>query len=433
MSVSAVHGAAVGGRRGTTAPPLRRADDSGRIAVAAAVATLLASAALTPVYISGAWFRPVAAAVLVVLASGWLLRAGGPAGGAAVAGGRPVPSWLAAAGVALVPLGQLFALGGLLTFRYAPDRALAGFLPTRDSTTDLLAVLVQGSAELHQQATPALPVTGLVALTVLMTGLVAVTVDLIAVAGRQAALAGLALLVLYCVPVGTIVGGIGLLAMAAPAAGLAVLLWADQHRRLARQSPSGARSGPRPGTGAASAVRIAVLALAAGLVLGAVVPTAAEGSFASGTAGSGGGDTLGTALDPAAALQGQLTRPRPVPLLRLETTVEDPGYLRAVALDRYDADGGWSLTELDDETVVAGEEALAPLPARSEARAVDATITAVEHDDRFLPLPTSPLSVRVDDADEDDWRFDRGSGTVFGRDATTGGQRYRVHAEEPRP
>ena len=58
---------------------------------------------------------------------GWAARRSGRAS----RGGRPVPGRLAAAGVALVPLGQLLLVLALLTARYAPDHALLGVIPTR--------------------------------------------------------------------------------------------------------------------------------------------------------------------------------------------------------------------------------------------------------------------------------------------------------------
>ena len=175
-----------------------------RTAGAAAAATVLGAFALSPVYASRAWLPPVLAVVIVVLAGGLLLRAGGPALWARATPGRPAPGRLSAAGVVLVPFGQLFLVVCLLTAMYAPGDAIAGVLPTRDSLADLGGVLAEGSAELREQATPALPLTGLLALTTLFVGLIAVTVDLVAVAGHQAAVGGLGLLVLYCVTVATI-------------------------------------------------------------------------------------------------------------------------------------------------------------------------------------------------------------------------------------
>src|SRR3954470_8874182 len=391
-----------------------------RSAVAAAAATLLGACALTPVYTTGLWFPPVFAVVAVVLAGGLLLRLGGAALWEWAGPGRPVPDGVAGAWVSVVPLGQLFLVLCLLTARFAPGKAFAGVLPTPSSLSALGSVLSDGSAEMREQATPALPLAGLLALTALFVGLVAVTIDLVAVAGRQPALAGLGLLVLYCVPVSTITGGIGLTALVAPATGLAVLLWADQHRRLARRARSDRRT--RLGTGTLLAVRTGVLALVVGFVLGPLVPTLPEGSFTTGLgAGNSGGSSTGTSLDPVAQLHGELTLPDPISLLRVNASVEDPGYLRVVSLDRYDGTRGWSLSNLDGETSIADDNRLAPLPDGEPARQMTATITSVGHSDRFLPLLTSPLSVTVAGADDRNWRFDPATGTVFGRNVSTAG------------
>ncbi len=143
---------------------------------AAACATLLGSLALVPVFSSAAWFIPVSAAVLVVLAGGLLLRAAGPAVWRTLTGGRPVPGGTGRAGAALVPVGQFLLLMCLLTALYSPARALAGVLPTRSSLVQLAGVLADGGAEMREQATPALTLTGLVALTTLFVGVVALAV-----------------------------------------------------------------------------------------------------------------------------------------------------------------------------------------------------------------------------------------------------------------
>ncbi|WP_346623067.1 DUF3488 and transglutaminase-like domain-containing protein [Blastococcus montanus] len=394
-----------------------------RGSVAAAVATLLGACALTPVFASGAWFPPVVLAIGAVLAGGLLLRRAG----ARLSSGAPVPRPLRALGTALVPLGQLALLVCVLTAAFAPEGALAGIVPTPESLDRLGGVFADGAAEIREQATPALPLTGLLALTTLFVGLVAILVDLITVAGRQAAVAGIGLLVLVCVPVGTVIGGIGLLALAAPAAGFALLLRVDQERALAGRGRD--RKALTGGTG--TAVRIGLAALAAGIVLGGVVPTLPEGSFTTGL-GGGTGDATGTSLDPAAELRGQLILPEAIELLRVATSVEDPGYLRAVALDEYDPADGWSLSNLDGEISVAEADALALLPDRQATRPVTASIQVLEHDDRFLPVPPVPQSVQVD-GDDGAWRFDTATGTVFGRDVTSAGLSYRVSATEPRP
>ncbi|RBY85572.1 DUF3488 and transglutaminase-like domain-containing protein [Blastococcus sp. TF02A-30] len=399
-----------------------------RTALGAAAATVLGSLALTPVFSSAAWFRPVFLAVVVVAGTGIALRAAGRAGWARLAAGRPVPRRVAALGAVAVPLVQVGALVLLLTSRWTPEPALWGVLPTSASVPDLLTVLGEGAAETREQATPAIPLPGLVALTTLFVGLVAVVVDVVTVPGRRVALAGAALLGLFAVPLVTITGGIGVVALAGPAAGLAVLLWTDQRRRLDDQPRAGAA---RLTSGGGPAFRIGLVALLTALVAGAFVPTLAEGSLATGLGGAGGSST-GTSLDPVAAMAGELTRPEPIDLLRLRTSVADPGYLRSVTIDSYDVEEGWSLSNLDGQVSVLESRALAPLPRQQAGREVTAVVEVLEHDDRFLPLPTSPLSVELG-GDDADWRFDPSTGTVFGRGVTTADRSYRVTAAEPRP
>jgi hypothetical protein len=404
-------------------------DQDVRAAAAAAAATLLGAAALTPVYTSGAWLAPVAAVILTVLAGGLLLRAGEVALRAGLTRGRAPSDRLSALGMALVPVGQLALLLCVLTALFAPAKAIAGVVPTPRSVGQLATVLAEGTAELQEQATPALPLTGLLALTAVFVGLIAVLVDLLTVAGRQASLAGLGLLVLYCVPVATITGTIGLVALVAPAAGLGLLLWTDQRRRLAGPGRPAGRSG---GAGGLAALRIGVVALVVGLIPGSLVPILTEGSLATGL-GGGSGSATGTSLDPVAAMAGQLALPEPIDLLRLETSVADPGYLRAVAVDEYDNESGWTLSSMRGEESIAGNDRLAPLSERESSRPVTATIRVLEHDDRFLPVLFSPLSVHLDDGREDGWRFDPDTGTVYGREVTSGGRTYTVTATEPRP
>jgi len=393
-------------------------------AVAAAVAVLLGSLALEPVFATPAWFPPVALAVLAVGLGGVALRAG------AVRLAERLPR-LDTPARALVPVGQLFLALVVLTTVFAPTDAWAGLLPTPTSLGDLAGLLADGTAEIQEQGTPALPLTGLVAVTTVFVALIALAVDLLAVPARQPALGGLGLLVLYCVPVSTITGDVALISFAAPAAGFAVLLWADQRGRLVEGARAG--SGSALGTGTLPALRTGVVALVAGVLLPVVVPTLPEGSLAAGLGGSGAGNGLGTALDPVAEMAGQLNRPEAIDLFRLDASVPDPGYLRSVALDEYTADRGWGLTNLNGQESIADDPTLSPLIGGQTARPVTATVTVLEHDDVFMPVLYSPLAVELEDGDADDWRFDADARTVFGRDTTTAGLTYRLRAQQPEP
>jgi transglutaminase-like putative cysteine protease len=414
-----------------TRPPdeLERAAQSRpATALATGVAVLLGALALLPVFATGAWIPPVVVAVAAVSLGGIALRAG-LAGLLGLRG--PGAAALASLGRTAVPLGQLLLVLVVLGRVFTPQHLLFGLLPTPASVADLVGLLGDGVSEIREQATPALPLTGLVALTSLFVALVALCADLLAVPARQPALGGLGLLVLYCVPVSTVTGSVSLVSFAAPAAGFAVLLWADQRGRLVL-STRGGGSGSPLGTATLPALRTGALALVAGVVLSVFVPTLGEGSLASGLGGSGTGNGVGASLDPVAEMAGQLTRPEPIDLLRVDASVEDPGYLRSVALDEY-TDTGWHMSNLDGQQSIADEPSLAPLPRGETSRQVREQITVLGHDDQFLPVAYSPLQVDVRGADDEAWRFDRTGGTVFGRDVTTAELSYEVLAQQPEP
>ena len=391
-----------------------------RTPVAAAAATLLGSLALSPVLSSGAWLRPVVDVVLVVLLTGLALRTARVVLAERVLRRRPVPRVVAGLGVLLVPLGQLAALTVVLT-RRATD--VDGLLPSVRGVEALGEVLRAGAGEIREQVAPAVPVPELAVLVALFVGLAAVLVDLVAVEGRQAALGGAVLLLLAGVPVFTLDGDVGLVTVLAPAAGFALLLWADQSRRLDARG----RARERRVAGTGSAVRIG---LAAGLVAvlgGGLLPVLAEGALGRGSGGTGG---TGTALDPVAELVGQLTRNDPVSLLRVESSVEDPGYLRSVTLDRYDAGTGW--TESAAGAPVPLGDPIRVEHEPEEGRPVTATIEATGHDDRFLPVPVSPVDVQLPGG-SDGWRYDSITGTVTSSGTTSEDRVWEVTASEVRP
>jgi transglutaminase-like putative cysteine protease len=414
----------------TTAELPRTARSRPGTAMAAAVAVLLGSLALEPVFAALSWLPPVVLAVAAVALGGVGLRAGAARLADRRESDRPLPAPVGALGRALVPVGQLALVLVVLTRVFTPQHTWAGLVPTPGSIADLAALLADGTAEIREQATPALPLTGLVALTTLFVALVALAVDLLAVPARQPALGGLGLLVLYCVPVSTVTGHVAVISFAAPACGFAVLLWADQRGRLVDSARGG--SGSPLGTGTLPALRTGVLALVVGVVLPFFVPMLAEGSLASGLGGAGTGNGLGSSLDPVAEMAGQLNRPEPMDLLRVDASVPDPGYLRAVALDEYTADG-WHLSNLDGEQSIAGDTTLAPLPRQESRRQVREQITVLGHDDQFLPVAYSPLRVQVQGSANADWRFDPAGATIFGREVTTTGLSYQVTAEQPEP
>ena len=91
------------------------------------------------------------------------------------------------------------------------------------------------------------------------------------------------------------------------------------------------------------------------------------------------------------------------------------------------------MSNLAGETSIADDDELYPPPVGQSTRSVSAELEAIEHDDRFLPVPVFPMSVRMADDSDENWRFDPATGTIYGRDVTTAGESYAVDAREPRP
>jgi len=378
-----------------------------RMGTACGAATLLTSAALLPVFVNRGWLPSVVAIVATVTVTG--------------IGVRALPR-----GAGLAPLAQLLAAFIMMNLIFAQHLTL-GVIPTPGSARDLSAVLGEGLLDLQSQAAPALLLDGLVALTTLAIGFMAILVEFLAIRLRRAALGGLALLVIYLVPVATLVGSISLVSFIGPALGYLVLLYADGRDGLTRWGRTVTSGGHRTLPGLVTAGQVAVGALGLGLVLPLVIPTWPEGLLGQ-QFGGGRGPGPGTSLSPLARLQGELTLPETRDLLRVETNVDDPYYLRSLSLDTYGPDG-WSLANLDSQVQVAENGLLVRLPGPQVLRPVTADITVLDHDDRFLPVFSSPVSVQV----AGDWRFDESSGTVFSRDDTTGGLEYSVRALEPQP
>ncbi len=155
---------------------------SGRMTVTTAVACVLASTALLPLFGSSLWFAIAGGAVITVAATGALTRL------------RTLPPAASqAAGVA----GLLLYLNLVFEARHS----LLFVIPTPGSLSRLWDLAGTGMTEANGYAPPVPNLTGLLLLAAGGVGITALLADLIAVRLRSTALAGLPLLVLFTVPV----------------------------------------------------------------------------------------------------------------------------------------------------------------------------------------------------------------------------------------
>ena len=395
-----------------------------RLTVAAAVAVLLASASLVPVYDGYGWVPRVAGAVLVV------------AGTSTVARALRVPRALQ------LPV-ALFGLAAYTAVVFASGSLAYGFVPT-GATLDLLRVTVeQGLRDVEELAAPVPTSPGLVLLGVLGVGAIATLVDVLAVSLRKAAIAGLPLLLLFAVPSAVLPGGLGALPFVLTAAGWLGLLLADSSDTVSRwgtpvqgrRSTTAESTTADPGLGRVGR-RIGVTALGIAVVVPIVVPGLETGLLGGGSGpGFGNGARSTTTYNPILELAGQLSLPEPRELLRYETDDPQPDYLRLTTLDLFDEDTGWSSSELSGDLRRDAVQDGIPEPGgltSANRRPVSAQIRVTgAFDGPWLPLPFPPAQVDIDGP----WLWDTEAETVFSTRTSLGdvGDPYVVSASRLEP
>jgi hypothetical protein len=392
-----------------------------RLALAAAVATVLASAGLQPLVEDGSWARSALVAVALVAGLGIGLRA------------LRAPAWavVSAQGLAL-----LVWVGHLV----ASDVARLGWLPSRAWAQRLADVTSLGLDTVREYTAPVPLDSGILLLTVAGVGVTAWAVDALAVTARRAPLAGIPLVTVHAVASAANPAGPSAWAFAAAALGYLGLLVVDGRERARRWGrPLGAPStevtpaGSRATSLAAVGWPLGLGALAIAMLGAAVLPEGGVALLAGRGDGSGsGGQTIRTE-NPIVDLKRDLVRPDDVDVLRLTATTADPEYLRLVTLDVYDG----SVWRTDDRPVPEEQRVSGGLPnppglspdvARSEVEYEIEVTEALESE--WLPLPYPAQDVRTSAGD---WRYDAESLDVVSTDRTTAGLRYDVTALAVQP
>ena len=333
-----------------------------RMTLTVAVACVLTSVGLYPLFKGTTWFYAGAGAVITVAACGALSRL------------RTLPVLVC---LAIGGAGLLLYLNLLFEAHHSWV-----IIPTPDSIRQLWALAGTGFSETRQVAPPVAEVPqlrGLVLLAAGGIGIAALVADLIAVRLRSAALAGLPLLVLFTVPitmnaqhegVGTTVvfclGAAGYLAMLSADGrdrirvwGRLVSLWRSGSMTGTATRPAPARqvagreAGPDTRALAAAGRRVGL----ASVVLALFVPLIVPGLHASklfssgpGIGGSGGSSSGGAVALPDALQQTlrQLQKSRPTEVLRYVTSApaqlmkNDPPYLQTYVYDNLTDSGLWT-------------------------------------------------------------------------------------------
>lgn len=354
------------------------------IAAGAALASVLPLMAIT---IDDSWLVPAAVAVAAVAASGFLMRRLG------------IPA-------VVVPVAQLAVLVLWLGVLFAGDVALLGFIPTTAWATRLVDVFGEGLDAITSYVQPIPVPRGISLMLVGGAGLVALLVDVVAVGLRRIALTGFPLATCYAVAASVTPGGLAWWWFVPPAAAFLALLISEGRSRIMAwgraASPSAAHSGiPETDSLARNGRRVSAVALTAAILVPGVVPVLSEGVLDSGRGGSGGGGQTIRTDNPIVDLQQNLQRPENVDVLTYTSSVDEPQYIRTVALDIFDGQE-WKTSERPvPDSVNSG----LPWPQGldvADPSTVDYTIDVTDnYSSRWLPLPYPPRAIEI----EGDWRY----------------------------
>ena len=389
-------------------------------------AVMLSSMCLGTLYAESGWIGATLLTVTAVVA----------VGGAA--------TWLRVPMV-LVPVLCAVAMFAALTLRFVTD-APWGLVPSPYALGELRDLLAVGTTDIGRFAPP-VPVTeGLIAVTALGVGSVALVVFVLQVVLRLPALAGLPLVAMYVVPSAVLTGGAPWWAFVCVVAGWLMLLVSDERLTLISWGKLLRRSDGVGGAAAlsglsSSAFRLGTVAVAVALVLPIVIPGLADAVIGrnvsgggSGEGDGGGGEPASIGLDPIVGLQRNLLNNPDVTVLTYSTTDSTPGYLRAVVLENFDGNS-WKPRPFSADSganpLADGVYSLDGLPAAVPRQEYRYTLAADKLDSRFLPLPEEPVQVGL----EGDWFVDQATSTVFGADesTTTAGRRWTVESVEVSP
>lgn len=337
---------------GGPADPARvELDSDAHRTLLALAACALACLPLCSLFTDQLWLGDAWLTMAVVLGPAAALRVAGPA--------RVWHTWL---GVALGV--------GWLTARFVHQHAVGGVLPTTRTWDDAGELFHQLGQLTSSSQAPVQPTAPAIFVMCIVLGLFAALVDLLAVIGGRAALAGIPMLVIYVVAGAIVRQSVHWLLFIGGASGFLLLLAMNARDEFGRWGPLIPRQGESRGgvSLAVSGQRIGVIAMVAALLLAAIVPKRAGNPFADVFGGAGGGGSVlgvggSSAIDPFATLKGQLIEPRATPMLQVHLegpAAVQPFYLRTVVLSKFDQKG-WS--QGDDgasEALVDGEYSFTP-------------------------------------------------------------------------
>ncbi|MGZ4625288.1 MAG: transglutaminase family protein [Kineosporiaceae bacterium] len=377
-----------------------------RAAVAAWLASMLASVTIFPLVQGTSWYLALGFLAALVGAAGLVVRRFTTS--APVVVGVQVVVWL----VAVCAI-------------FLPDTATFGLLPGADAVAAARELFTQGITVMHKTAPPVPDTAGTVFVTTTGLALVALTVDVVAVTLRRPAVAGLPLLAVYCVPAAILPDGLDWTSFLVSGAGFLILVAADSFDRVqAWGRILGGRTASRWSTGLDGARGIAAASLAVAIVLPVFVPGLGERALTGSGGGRGRGHGTVTVINPLLQLRKDLADQSNTPVITYTTTMTDPQPLRIVVDDDFTGDA-WQPSPGEVSRTQLARLGAPSAPGLGEGVAVQDQRTSISVGplgQSYLPLPYPWRSVDV----PGNWYYDANTLNVVGEGVTAQNLHYTV-------
>ncbi|WP_306212727.1 transglutaminase TgpA family protein [Actinoplanes sp. RD1] len=387
-----------------------------RLGLVAAAATLLSAAPLYAIFDTWTWLLQAMLAVGLV------------AGAAVLARTLRFPVWAQAAAMVVV---LLFTL----TWMFPSGEELLALIPGPGTFAHFGELFTEAGNDTRSYGVPVPDREGLLFLSTLGIGGVAVVVDLLTVVARRPALAGLPMLAIYSVPVAVYVDSVPVVPFIVGATGFLWLLVADnvdRVRRFGRRFTGDGRDVDvwEPSPLAAAGRRLAVAGVAVAVLLPLIVPGLDTGllnrltQVGTGQGGNGTGTGGNGRINLVASLSGFLKTTAVTDYVKVRTSEPDPFYLRFGIADVLTENGFSNRTPTgqplsrgaltdprDDQGSNGGDY---------EAYHADVEITN-DFSQALAPVYSSPTAI---DGLDGSWSYDAGGGVVYSNRKTTRGQKY---------
>ncbi|MFP3465029.1 transglutaminaseTgpA domain-containing protein [Leifsonia sp. SIMBA_070] len=359
-----------------------------RITGALMLQVVAVSYALIGLIQGGGWWFALVGTAALVLATGAALRSIGVPRG-------------------VVPVLLAVECAAIMTAAFGRGTGLLGLFPTPATFAAWGQYLQQAMLSIYQQGTPADALPEFLFLVVGGGCLLALMLDILAVAIRTPAFTAVAIASVLVVPAALLGDGLDPIALAASAAAYLWLLRSDVRTRRSAT--------PRPG----AAFSVGAAAVVVAVVLGGTAPGFEQGGATSFTAG---GISIGGTVTPLVDLGKDLRRPAAVRALTYTTSAANGQYLKLASLDQFTG-SVWKHRERDTKRLTDGSTigAVAGLSTAVKTTKITSTVEIDNMTSRWLPAPAPVRSVK---GLSGTWSWDPDDLTIGGINSTTQNQKY---------